>query len=302
MAHHMNCSVGVPKISVIIPVYNGVDYISQAINSALVQTETEIEVIVVNDGSTDETGKAVLEINDRRIRLINQANAGVSAARNAGIDASSGEWLAFLDADDVWFPSKLAIQSQWFERADIVAGNAKILGSQTNLLPRGKLDDLNLRQIYHLLEGGTPPLSSVCVRRSAVRENRFDDSLKFGEDLEFWLRLVAQGATLYASDEPVYEYRVHSMSATSITNEPTLLLARLLRQFGTMETLPRRIRRAAHKSAGRNYCSSVRIALTEHPITVGRLLQFLWNGTLFHANPARIVCIAMQHSYRRKTL
>lgn len=98
-----------PLVSCIIPVFNGERFVAAAVDSALEQTYAPIEIIVVNDGSTDET-KAVLGGYGERITVIDQANAGVNAARARGIEASSGSFLAFLDADDLWLSEKTEIQ------------------------------------------------------------------------------------------------------------------------------------------------------------------------------------------------
>lgn len=127
-----------PEISVIIPTYNRVQYVTKAIDSVLVQTYTDYEIIVVDDGSTDNT-KEVLEPYMGRIKYIYQENAGVSAARNAGIRAATGEWVAFLDSDDEWLPEKLAVQM------DFVSENPEIVAHVTNakiLLPDNESVDL----------------------------------------------------------------------------------------------------------------------------------------------------------------
>ena len=97
----------VPRVSIVIAVYNGAPTIERALASVFAQTYTDYEVIVVNDGSTDDTGAVLAHLSDR-IRLITQGNRGLSAARNAGVRASTGEYVAFLDDDDEWMPEKLA--------------------------------------------------------------------------------------------------------------------------------------------------------------------------------------------------
>jgi len=96
-----------PRVSIVIAVYNGAPTIERALASVFAQTYTDYEVIVVNDGSTDDTGAVLAHLGDR-IRLITQGNRGLSAARNAGVRASTGEYVAFLDDDDEWMPEKLA--------------------------------------------------------------------------------------------------------------------------------------------------------------------------------------------------
>src|SRR5437773_3781756 len=101
-------------VSVVIPTYNYARYLPEAIDSALAQTHAPLEVIVVDDGSTDDTPR-VLAVYGDRIRVIRQANRGPGAARNTGIAAARGEYVGFLDADDVWLPRKLELQMARFE-------------------------------------------------------------------------------------------------------------------------------------------------------------------------------------------
>ncbi len=102
-------SMAIPNVSVIIPTYNRAEYVTQAIDSVLAQTYTDYEIIVVDDGSTDNT-REVLEPYMDKITYKYQENSGVSAARNIGIRASLGQWIAFLDSDDIWLPAKLSSQ------------------------------------------------------------------------------------------------------------------------------------------------------------------------------------------------
>lgn len=98
-----------PTVSVVIPTYNRAKYVTETIDSVLSQSYTDYEIIVVDDGSTDNTREALAPYMDR-IRYIHQQNSGVSAARNRGIKAARGKWIAFLDSDDIWLPEKLAVQ------------------------------------------------------------------------------------------------------------------------------------------------------------------------------------------------
>nr|WP_256498773.1 glycosyltransferase family A protein [Chroococcidiopsis sp. CCNUC1] len=99
-----------PKVSVIIPAYNAMKYLPATLGSLLSQTFDDFEAIVVNDGSFDETEKWVSQIEDPRVKLICQQNKGLAGARNTGINQATGEYIAFLDADDLWEPSKLEKQ------------------------------------------------------------------------------------------------------------------------------------------------------------------------------------------------
>src|SRR5512143_3730544 len=108
-----------PLVSVVMPVYNGARYLRQALESALAQTYRPLEIVVVDDGSTDET-PAILAEFGTRIRALRQPNSGSAAARNAALDAARGELIAFLDADDLWLPQKLAVQVEYLrEHPDV---------------------------------------------------------------------------------------------------------------------------------------------------------------------------------------
>ena len=113
-------------ISVIVPLYNKEDFVATSIGSILKQSYSDYEIIIVNDGSTDKSVNIVKAFNDRRIRIINQENAGVSAARNKGIEEAKGEYIAFLDADDVWNEDYLATLMELVEnysQCDVFATN-----------------------------------------------------------------------------------------------------------------------------------------------------------------------------------
>ncbi len=108
----MAAKTGMPLVTVIIPVYNGAEFIGETIDSALMQTYRNLEVIVVDDGSTDRTPEILRQYarKDQRVRVIMQANGGVSKARNTALAAARGEFIAPLDADDLWLPAKIARQ------------------------------------------------------------------------------------------------------------------------------------------------------------------------------------------------
>ena len=120
-------------VSVIIPTYNRAKYITSAIDSVLSQTYNNIEIIVVDDGSNDST-REVLYRYGNKIRYVYQENLGVSAARNRGIELSKGEWIAFLDSDDVWFPKKLSVQMEHIsERPEIDVHVTNVFISRENI-------------------------------------------------------------------------------------------------------------------------------------------------------------------------
>jgi glycosyltransferase involved in cell wall biosynthesis len=183
-----------PKVSVVIPVLNRPVAIRRAIESVLAQTLQDFEVIVVDDGSTDGTVAAVQSFADRRIRLIrHDRRRGGSAARNTGIRASSAPYVAFLDSDDEWLPTKLERQLEVFERSDedlaLVYTGAEWVypnGTVQTVIGR-RYADLALQLLTVNVVGET---SVGMVRRTALdMTGGFDETLPSCQDMDLWLRL-----------------------------------------------------------------------------------------------------------------
>ena len=195
------------KASVIIPVYNGSAYVGTAIRSVLAQTEPDLELIVVDDGSTDGTPDVVRQFDDPRLRLLEQTNAGPSAARNLGIAESRGDWVGFLDADDSWRPEKLeAHLRRASERpaAGLTYSSVVVVDEQGALVEALKADlegDVLESLLFgNVIWGGG---SSAILRRDVFdRVGGFDPKIKYGEDWEMWLR-VASAYPFAAVPEPL---------------------------------------------------------------------------------------------------
>ncbi|NEP84931.1 MAG: glycosyltransferase family 2 protein, partial [Okeania sp. SIO3B3] len=133
-----------PCVSVIIPAYNRADLIGETVDSVLAQTHPDIEIIVIDDGSTDNTAD-VLATYGSALRVIRQANAGQQAARNAGIRAATGDYIAFLDSDDLWLPHRIEAQLQRFEEvpeAGLVYCDAAVFDDETGQTLH-KYNDIN---------------------------------------------------------------------------------------------------------------------------------------------------------------
>jgi glycosyltransferase involved in cell wall biosynthesis len=207
-----------PSVSVIIPVYNGAIEVRRAIDSALGQLNCTAEVIVLNDGSQDDTASVLAEYGNR-IRAINQQNCGLARTRNNGIAVATGEWVAFLDHDDYWEPEKLTLQLKAAERSgyDVVYTNAANFGEVARVAdlrsePKAMVEGDLLEQ---LLLDNFIVVSSVMIRRSLMQEiSGFDSSLPSVEDWDLWLKLSARGVNFAAVREPVtlYQWRAGSMS------------------------------------------------------------------------------------------
>jgi glycosyltransferase involved in cell wall biosynthesis len=205
-----------PTISVILPTYNSARTIGESIDSVLKQTYPDFELIVVDDGSTDNTKKIVYGYTDRRIIYIYQSNQERSAARNKGIAHARGKYIAFIDSDDIWIDDKLAKQFPVLEadkelglvysdlyHFDDETGENLFVFSNIIKLYRGKIK-LHLLLKNCFIQSPTP-----LVRREVINVvGPFDPSLVFGEDWDLWLRIAAKYPIDYI-DEPLARVRVH---------------------------------------------------------------------------------------------
>ena len=206
------------RVSVIIPCYNGADELPRAIDSALAQRGCEVEVIVVNDGSKDNS-RQVIDAYGDRIRGIHQSNSGLAATRNNGIKAATGDWIAFLDHDDYWQPEKLSLQLEAARRTgfDVVYTNAKNFGDVDRVAElRSNPDDMPEGDLFQqLLLDNFIVVSSVMIRRSTLLAiGGFDATLGVVEDWDLWLKLSAQGTLFAAVPDAVtmYQWRPGSLS------------------------------------------------------------------------------------------
>lgn len=214
--------VKAPTFSVVIPAYNASAYIADCINSVLAQSETDLEVIVVDDGSTDGTAQMISTFTDPRVHLIRRPNGGLAAARNTGIVAAKGEFVAFLDADDRWCSEKLAAHRQALEEDPTASVSydwsvfIDIKGDRTGLCmaQTQKLLTHEALLLKNYLGNG----STSVVRRSVLEENNgFDESLRRLVDHELWVRLAFSGHKFKLVPRQLTEYRIHPASFTADT-------------------------------------------------------------------------------------
>ena len=208
-----------PKVSVIIAAYNLMAYLPETINNLLQQTFTDFEVIVVNDGSTDNTAEWVAQISDPRVQLISQENQGLAGASNTGIENSRGEYITFLDADDLWESTKLAKQ---VEVLDFCPDVGIVYTWVTYMSDRGKSTGRIVKTSaegyiwQQLIEVNQIECGSVAmIRRSCFEEvGLFDTNLKsYVQDWDMWLRL-ARHYQFKVIREPLVYYRQRMSSGS----------------------------------------------------------------------------------------
>ena len=228
-------------VSVVMPAYNVAAYIGAAIDSVKAQTIADWELLIVDDGSTDATSETVrrLAAGDARIRLLQKPNGGISAARNMALTASSGEFIAILDSDDVWEPTYLAEQLAVFAlhpEIDIVTGNGWFLGSGlSGQLARPFPDPRPQPTLQTILADETSIfIMSMFRRRVYEAIGGFDEALRTNEDYDYWLRAALAGFRFWRNDRPLCHYRRRddSMSASDIN-----MLAGIVRVYKKLRPL-----------------------------------------------------------------
>ena len=211
-------------ISVVVPVYNGEKTIAETVESLLEQTHKNIEVIIINDGSTDSTVQTIEAFEDSRIKLFSYPNAGLSASRNRGMDRATGDYISFTDADDLWTPEKLADQLSALKHnpnaavayswTDYIDAQSQFLQSGIHMSADGNVFAKLLK--INFIESG----SNVLIRRDALEMvGYFDVSLKAAEDWDMWLRLAKRYEFVTVPKAQVFYRRTDSMSSNVVRQE-----------------------------------------------------------------------------------
>ena len=257
-------------VSVVIPAYNAGKYVAAAVSSVLAQTYTPIEVIVVDDGSTDDTAEA-LEPFGTSITVIRQGNHGLYATRNLAVSRASGEFIAFLDADDAWHPEKVARQIAVFDaRPDCVLTHTKTTyiddAGRPVSMPHKPWHDSNAFDVFALLEHNFITASSVIVRRSALGQDPFHAGVRGCEDWDLWLRLSRVGPFAYL-DEALTLYRFHESNMSA--NQGLMLESAL----AVLDNFQREERDAVVRAAARKQMRAASGALAHHLYESGRLQE-----------------------------
>jgi glycosyltransferase involved in cell wall biosynthesis len=222
---------------VVVPCYNSAAFARESVMSVLAQTRAPVEVLVIDDGSTDDIAEVIGSIEDPRVRYHYQANAGVAAARNHGLDLAVGDYVGFLDADDRWRPRALEVLAGVLDAAPSVVccfadferfehATGRVIGTQMRLYP--ELDAVPTQPLgppnafliqgdpfCQLIRGSDVPAfcSGMLYKRAAIATVRFDPSLRVCEDMAFFLRVVLHGDCAF-SREVLCDVRRHPGNLT----------------------------------------------------------------------------------------
>ncbi|MEZ0123223.1 MAG: glycosyltransferase family 2 protein [Candidatus Reddybacter sp.] len=242
------------KISAVIPTYNNADYIEEAIHSILGQTHPVAEIIVVDDGSSDNTATLIEALKQKSERLIyiKQDNQGPSSARNRGIDAASGDWIAFLDADDLWTPDKIALQIAALQsepQLKLIAADMSEMDRRGETIVASVLTQHQLLEHFQTLAGKAVPRAmaalltknfiptgTVLVERACLTAaGGFNTHIRFGEDLELWAKIAADHP-ISCLPRVMMQRRQHGNNATQNVApmlEGLVAVMQSLRHWGT---------------------------------------------------------------------
>ena len=251
-----------PKVTVIIPTYNRAEFLSNAIESVLKQTFADFEIIVSDDKSTDHTREVVESFKNERIKyILNEGKKGPSAARNTAILASKGEYIAFLDDDDEWFPDKLQRQVELLDNSQ-----PNICGVYSNRLFIDKIygkvisdnpgtDQLKGNLLNQLIIKSPIHSSTVVIKKGCLDEiGLFDETVSYMEDRDLWIRLSAKWDFEYIST-PLTKAYVHGFAHLSHNLEgQTVGRERLLEKYHHLFKKNRKSWGALYLCLGAQYC------------------------------------------------
>jgi glycosyltransferase involved in cell wall biosynthesis len=208
-------------VSVVIPAFNSSMYISECIDSVLAQSYKNLEIIVVDDGSSDNTESIVKSYNETAIRFFSQRNSGSAIARNFAVEKANGEWLAFIDSDDIWHPEKLTSQfsecfDKYWSHTDYYYLSTLYpeYTRATDFVPKHSGDVFK-----QLLLENTIATSTVMIRKEIFEEfGGYNPDLKALQDWDLWLRVAEKYEICYL-DIPLMSYRIHSGSVSRSTRK-----------------------------------------------------------------------------------
>lgn len=224
--HRQSFDTPRPKVSVIMPAYNGEQYIAQSIQSVLKQTFSGLELIIIDDGSGDRTAEIIANLRqkDNRILYFRQENAGQANARNKGISKSRGDLIGFLDQDDIWIENKLELQIKEMNKSqvDLVFSNGYVftgddIDSELMLFPtvEGRFSGTEMFRLL-FMQNRIPVLTALVRREALIRIGPLDEDSRYqnSDDYDLWLRLASHGADFLGLPDMLVRYRSHPGQAS----------------------------------------------------------------------------------------
>lgn len=233
-----------PLVSIIIPCYNTERFVAETINSCIKSTYSNLEILVIDDGSTDNSAKIIQDIAEENavVQYIFQKNKGLSGARNTGIDSANGDFLMFLDADDLIYPDKVEIQLTFLQKNpkyDLVACGFARTDERGNLLYNSPAKEKQI-DLSELVTSSQFPVHTALIRRDAVKNTGyFDTSLRAAEDWDYWCRMLIKEHQMYRLARPMCTYRLLDNAMTANAPRQTEMLFRVTEKTFTNTDLPK---------------------------------------------------------------
>jgi glycosyltransferase involved in cell wall biosynthesis len=224
-----------PRVTVVILTCNRAQMFGRALDSALAQTERDIEVVVIDDGSPDDAAERVVrDRGDARIRYIKfPTHRGVSAARNAGVLAATSQYIAFLDDDDEWLPQKLERQLETIENSDDAVG-AVYTARFTIEEATGRTTTTRIARRFRPGDGNTMTTSSILLKRECLTyAGAFDEEFEAGEDYDMWIRVARRYQFTYI-DVPLVKYYVHAGNVSKHYAKKIRAIHTMLEKHGSL--------------------------------------------------------------------
>lgn len=281
-----------PLFSVVIPAYNAARTLEATVRSAANQTVRDLEIVIVDDGSRDDTLAVARAIAEPRVRVLTQPNGGAAAARNTGIEAATGKYVALLDADDLWVPAKLERQLEVLESGGSTHASqcgAYFVNNELQVLSVHPCPEGPQPLVDTLLFKNLPAfLSALVVRRDRLVEvGMFDTALEILEEWDMALKM-SRFCGMWNVEEPLVLYRVHAGNRhrnVDIHIKPGLLI---LQRLFAEPSLPPEIRRMRARIYGTFYRT-----LAGGYFNAGQLPQFArWSAASFAMDPAQLLYMA----------
>lgn len=240
--------------SVIIPVYNKKETVSESIESVLNQKYKNFEIIVINDGSTDNTSE-ILEKYKNKIKIINQKNSGVSVARNNGIKKAKGKFICFLDADDIWFDNHLETldkmikeykNESYFITSRITTFNNNAIYHSSSKLKKfpQTFKCKNLFKLLNVYGDGLLQTNSICIKKDAFIKNNifFEPNIKIGEDTDVWYRVALKFPVIISKTETNIYRKEYSTATKKTSNDYDWIFSKRIQKILNDKNIPNEIK------------------------------------------------------------
>jgi len=289
---------GAPHVTVVIPCFNAAEYVGEALDSVFAQGRDDLQVVVVNDGSSDaDELRRVLDHYGARVELIDRPHEGLASTRNAGIDAARGDVIALLDADDKWKPGLLDAQLRLLQEsgADLVYCDAELCGD-AEFAGRRFMDRYpssgEVTAAALLLKKCVVVMSTVVARTQALRDaGGFDLAVPFCEDLDLWVRMSLAGAKFAYQREPLALRRLHGSNMSNDGRSMVEWVLRIIERYHDVANLTvkdhRRLRRRERQLRARLHESTARLALgADEPVQAS---ESLWLAFHMERTPWRLL-------------